>query len=99
MNPLENPKWNFWQVLYLILLIYLLEFFLGWLKLPENLSYQQGYVNYLAVGFGEGLIFFVALFLFLKVKRAALGSCRAYQFWPEKSVCRVQPRDPRSFSW
>jgi hypothetical protein len=56
-SALVNPKWNFWQALYLILLIYLVEFFLGWLKLPESLGSLQGFINYLIMGFGEGLIF------------------------------------------
>jgi len=73
MKPLENEKWNFWQALYLILLLYLIEFALGWLKLPENLGYLKGYINYLLIGFGDGLIFLVALFLFLKIKRGSFA--------------------------
>jgi len=80
MNPLEEPKWNFWQVLYLILIIYLVEFFLGWLKPPENLSYQQGYINYLVVGFGHGLIFFIALFLFIKIKKITFADVGLINF-------------------
>ena len=80
MNPLENPKWNFWQVLYLILIIYIVEFFLGWLKPPENLSYQQGYINYLVIGFGHGLIFFTTLFLFIKIKKITFANIGLINF-------------------
>jgi len=71
MNPLENPKWNFWQALYLILLVYLVEYILGWLQPLDNPGYLEGYVNYLVIGFGEGLLFLAALFLFLKLMRSS----------------------------
>jgi len=67
MNALENPRWNFWQALYLILIVYVLEFVLGWLKPLEYLGYLKGYISYLVIGFGEGLLFFVALFIFFKI--------------------------------
>jgi membrane protease YdiL (CAAX protease family) len=71
-TALDNPKWNFWQALYLILLVYLLEFALGWLKIPDNLSDLQGFINYQIIGFGEGLVFFLALIIFFKIIRRPL---------------------------
>jgi len=73
MKPFENPRWNFWQALYLILIVYLIEFVLGWLKLPTNLAYLKGYVNYVLIGFGEGFVFLAALFLFLKVFKGSFA--------------------------
>lgn len=69
---LKNPKWNFWQALYLILLIYLLEFVLGWLELPSYLGSLKGFINYLIIGFGEGFISILALILFFKLLQRPL---------------------------
>lgn len=72
-TALNNPKWNFWQALYLILLVYLIEFVIGWMELPLNLGNLKGYINYLIIGFGEGFIFFLALILFFKLLRRPLS--------------------------
>lgn len=64
---LKDPQWNIWQVLYLILIVYLVEFVLGWLKQPDAPGSLRGFLNYLLTGFGEGLIFFIAIIIFLKV--------------------------------
>lgn len=71
MNPFEDSKWNFWQALYLILLVYIIEFALGWLKTIENLGFLNGYMRYLEVGFGDALLFFAGLFLFSKIRRVS----------------------------
>ncbi len=71
-SALSNPKWNFWQALYLILIVYLVEFFLGWLELPNSLGSLKGFINYLIIGFGEALIFFLALIVFFKILRRPL---------------------------
>lgn len=70
---LRNPHWNFWQALYLILIVYLAEFFIGWLKIPSYLGNLQGFINYLIIGFGEGLLFFLALIIFFKLLRRPLS--------------------------
>ncbi len=72
ITSLKDPKWNFWQALYLILIIYLIELGLGWLSLPDNLGSIKGYFNYLTIGFGEGFIAFCALIIFLKVLKRPL---------------------------
>lgn len=69
---LQNPKWNFWQALYLILLVYLAEYLIGWMELPYNLGNLKGFINYLIIGYGEGLIFFLALIIFFKILRRPL---------------------------
>ena len=70
--PFKNPKWNFWQALYLILIVYIIVFVLGFLRPPSNLGSLEGYLNYLKVGFGEGLMFFLALIVFFKLIRRPL---------------------------
>ncbi|HHV63942.1 MAG TPA: CPBP family intramembrane metalloprotease [Peptococcaceae bacterium] len=77
---LRNPHWNFWQALYLILLVYLAEFFLGWLKIPSYLGNLQGFVNYLIIGFGEALLFFLALIIFFKLLRRPLSDLGIINF-------------------
>jgi len=71
-SALFNPKWNFWQALYLLLLVYIVEFVFGWLKLPDSLGSLKGFINYLMIGFGEALLFFIALILFFKIIRRPL---------------------------
>ncbi len=70
--PFYNPKWNFWQALYLILIVYLIILALGWLRPPHNLTSLEGYINYLKIGFGEGLLFFTALIIFFQLKKRPL---------------------------
>lgn len=71
-SALKNPKWNFWQALYLILLVYLIEYLIGWLELPHNLGVLKGFIEFLLIGFGEGLLFFLALIIFFKILRRPL---------------------------
>lgn len=70
--PLKKPKWNFWQAIYLILIIYVIVFVLGWLRPPNNLGSIEGYMNYLKIGFGEGLLFLTALIIFFNLLKRPL---------------------------
>jgi membrane protease YdiL (CAAX protease family) len=79
-HAFSDPQWNFPQALYLILLVYLLELFLGWLKLPESLSGLRGFINYMLVGFGDGFLFLLALVLFLKILHQPVGELGLLHF-------------------
>lgn len=79
-SGLWDPKWNFWQVLYLILVVYVIELFLGWLKIPDFLGAISGFINYALIGFGEGLLFFVAIIIFFKLIRAPLSATGLINF-------------------
>lgn len=72
-TALKDPKWNFWQALYLILLILLLETALGWLKQPDSLGSLKGFMTFTGVGIGEALLYFFAVIVFLKIWRRPLS--------------------------
>ncbi|MDR3288042.1 MAG: CPBP family intramembrane metalloprotease [Peptococcaceae bacterium] len=61
-----NPVWNVWQGLLLILLVTLAELPIGWLNSQQDLSLQSGLLRFLAVGFGDCLLYFLVVFLFLR---------------------------------
>jgi len=65
--PPKNPRWNIWQGLFLLLLIMLIEFPLGWLKTPQNLDQMQGFLRFLAVGIGEVVLYLCLLRLFMNL--------------------------------
>lgn len=71
--PPSKPAWNLWQALFLILLITLLEWALGWLATPENLDTPQGLLHFVSVGFGEGVIYLAVIFIFMKILRRPLS--------------------------
>lgn len=77
---LKEPKWNFWQALYLILLVYLTEYVLGWLKVPDYLGSLKGFYNYILIGFGEGLLIFGVIILFFKLIRTPLSDLGLINF-------------------
>lgn len=79
-HPFRSPKWNFWQALYLILLVYLAVFALGWFKTPNNLGNLEGYFRYLQMGFGEGLLFFTAIIIFFKIIKRPLTDLGVVDF-------------------
>jgi membrane protease YdiL (CAAX protease family) len=71
-----EPEWNFWQALFLILIIYLLEFGLGWMGAQPYPGERGGVIEYLIRGFGGAFITFALLNLFLRLKKqqpSALG--------------------------
>ncbi len=65
--PPRKPAWNIWQVLFILLLINILEYSLGWLDTPKDLDTIQGVIRFVSVGFGEGLIYLVVTLLFLRL--------------------------------
>jgi len=70
--PPRRPVWNVWQGLFLLLIIYGIEFFLGWLKTPKNLDQLKGFFRFLTVGMGEALIYLVVILCFFKLIRRPL---------------------------
>lgn len=71
--PPRRPVWNVWQGLFLLLLIYLIEFSLGWLSTPQDLEQFQGFFRFLAVGLGEVLIYLVVIIGFFRIIRRPLS--------------------------
>jgi uncharacterized protein len=67
--PPRRPNWNAWQGLFLLLLIYLVEFSVGWLRTPQDLDQLQGFLRFLAVGLGEVVLYFVVIFGFFRLIR------------------------------
>lgn len=65
--PPRRPVWNVWQGLFLLLLIYLMEFPLGWLRTPQDLEQLQGFFRFLVVGLGEVVLYFVVILGFFKL--------------------------------
>lgn len=70
--PPRRPVWNVWQGLFLLLIIYGLEFFLGWLRTPKDLDQLEGFFRFLTVGMGEALLYLVVLLGFFKLIRRPL---------------------------
>lgn len=64
--PPNNPRWNVWQGLFLLLIIYLIELPLGWFKTPQDLDQMQGFLRFLAVGVGEVILYLGLLSLLFK---------------------------------
>jgi len=67
--PPRHPKWNVWQVLFLILLIYAIEFPLGWLESPNDLGRLMGRLRFIGVGLGEGLLYVVVVAVFMRAMK------------------------------
>ncbi|MDR1070332.1 MAG: CPBP family intramembrane metalloprotease [Gracilibacteraceae bacterium] len=65
----REPAWNFWQALFLILIIYSLQFLLGWMGPQPYPGERAGAVEYLIRGFGGALITFFLLNIFLRLKK------------------------------
>lgn len=70
--PPRRPSWNLWQGLFLILLINLVELPLGWLKASENLDTVAGFLHFLAVGLGEGILYLGAILVLMRLLRQPL---------------------------
>ncbi|WP_425803431.1 CPBP family intramembrane glutamic endopeptidase [Desulfitobacterium sp. Sab5] len=64
--PPSNPRWNVWQGLFLLLLIYVIELPLGWFKTPQDLDQMQGFLRFLAVGVGEVILYLGLLSVLMK---------------------------------
>ncbi|WP_206812192.1 CPBP family intramembrane glutamic endopeptidase [Paradesulfitobacterium ferrireducens] len=70
--PPRHPSWNLWQGLFLILLVNLVELPMGWLKASENLDTLDGFLHFLAVGLGEGLLYLGAILVLMRLLRQPL---------------------------
>ena len=67
--PPRHPGWNVWQGLFLLLLISLIEFPLGWLSTPQDLDQLKGFFRFFAVGLGEVILYFVVILGFFRLIR------------------------------
>lgn len=67
--PPRHPRWNVWQGLFLLALITLIEFPLGWSQTPQNLDQMQGYLHFMSVGIGEVILYLGLLLLFMNLIR------------------------------
>ena len=72
--PPRQPAWNIWQVLLLISLVTLIEYPLGWLKTPNDLDSLRGILNFIGVGLGDALVYFVVIWAFLRLIRRPFSS-------------------------
>ncbi|ADY55092.1 Abortive infection protein [Syntrophobotulus glycolicus DSM 8271] len=70
---MKEAKWNFWQALFVILLIYGAEVFLGWMNPSLNVEILTGFLKYFGIGIGETLLVLLGLFLFIKIIRASFA--------------------------
>lgn len=64
---MDNCKWNFWQALFLILIIYTIEYSLGWLEAPNDLGSLQSFISYHLIGIGDVLLSISLLYIFLRL--------------------------------
>lgn len=67
--PPRQPIWNIWQGLFLIALVTLIEFPLGWLETPKDLDSIRGLLYFVGVGLGDVLIYFIVIWLFMRLIR------------------------------
>lgn len=79
-SPLKRPKWNFWQALFLILILYFLEYILGWLRPPADPGSLDGFIRFIVIGFGDTLLSFLLLFFFLKIIRGSFADLGLNKF-------------------
>lgn len=71
--PPRKPVWNIWQGLFLIALVILIEYPLGWLETPTGLDTTQGILNFIGVGIGDVLLYFVVIGIFLRLIRRSFS--------------------------
>ena len=71
--PPRLPMWNIWQVLFLIALVTLIEFPLGWLETPKDLDSMQGILHFIGVGLGDALIYVSLIWIFLRLIRRSFA--------------------------
>jgi len=65
--PVRHPAWNAWQGMFLIIVVYLLEYPLGWLNHTQDLATQTGLLRFVGIGFTEAFLYFSAVALFLRL--------------------------------
>lgn len=67
--PPRQPVWNIWQGLFLIALVTLIEFPLGWLETPTDLNTMGGILHFIGVGYGDVLLYIGVICIFLRLIR------------------------------
>ncbi len=67
--PPRQPVWNIWQGLFLIALVTLIEYPLGWLETPKDLGSMRGILNFIGVGIGDVLVYFSVVWIFMRLIR------------------------------
>jgi membrane protease YdiL (CAAX protease family) len=65
----RKPVWNIWQGLFLVAVVTLIEWPLGWLKTPAHLDSASGILNFITIGLGDALLYFTAFGIFLRSMR------------------------------
>lgn len=71
--PPRRPVWNIWQGLFLIALVTLVEFPLGWLETPKELDSVPGILKFLGVGFGDVFLYVTVIWIFIRLIRRPLS--------------------------
>jgi membrane protease YdiL (CAAX protease family) len=71
--PPRKPVWNIWQGLFLIVLVMLIEFPLGWLDAPKDLDSVWGILYFIGVGIGEVVVYFSVIWIFLRLIRRSFS--------------------------
>ncbi|SPF47909.1 CAAX amino terminal protease family protein [Candidatus Desulfosporosinus infrequens] len=71
--PPRQPVWNIWQGLFLIALVTIIEFPLGWLETPKDLDSLRGILYFIGVGLGDALIYFLVIRTFLRLIRRSFS--------------------------
>ena len=65
--PPRKPVWNIWKGFFLIALVTLIEYTLGWLETPKDLDTTQGILSFIGIGLGDVLLYFIVIALFLRL--------------------------------
>lgn len=71
--PPRQPVWNIWQGLFLIAVVTLIEFPLGWLETPKDLNTLHGILNFVGIGLGDALLYFVVIGIFMRLIRRPIS--------------------------
>lgn len=67
--PPRKPVWNVWQGFFLIAIVTLMEYPLGWLDIPKGLDSMQGILRFIGVGIGDVLLYFVVVWVLMGLIR------------------------------
>lgn len=67
--PPRQQVWNIWQGLFILALVTLIEFPLGWLETPKDLDSLYGILHFIGVGLGDALIYFIVIWIFMRLIR------------------------------
>ena len=71
--PPRHPVWNIWQGLFLIAVVTLAEFPLGWLATPNDLASVSGLLKFLGVGYGDVLLYVIIILAFMRLIRRPIS--------------------------